>query len=411
MKSLIIFEVRKIFNGKKVIYLCFFSITFIICLFVMTLYNTTSYNKDGLIRGVDAINSIHLSQEYFKGSIDNTDIQNCIEFNRTFLTNKNNFDSKGNIKFSNEDDVKTFNIYSKLNDLLIRVYSPLHSSDPNILNRLDIKDLKVRDILLNKVINIQSFYSNYKNSLAKDINKLDYGYSLGWENVVNDIFFLQTFILVVSMIMLHGIISDEYNANISSIIYTTINKTRINCIKLMVSIIAFTIIYFVLILFFTILYLSFFGDEGSNILILTNSRYWLSPFSFSYFHAYIFLVLVGYIALLTNIVINVYISKKAKRNYVSLIFCFLSILVPLFSSIGGFSLAFMPSGLILISENLLNIKWIGDINSFYLNVLICLVLFVIFSYSTCHDFKRICSMKRAKKLNKTSFSKRFRLHE
>lgn len=55
---------------------------------------------------------------------------------------------------NDSESIKMFNKYSDLANLVIRAYSPMYSFNPDILNHLDLNDITVQSIFVNREKNM-----------------------------------------------------------------------------------------------------------------------------------------------------------------------------------------------------------------------------------------------------------------
>lgn len=76
------------------------------------------------------------------------------------------------------ESIKMFNKYSDLANLVIRAYSPMYSFNPDILNHLDLNDITVQSIFVNRENNIKTINPDFSDKL-KEQKYIDFGYSLG----------------------------------------------------------------------------------------------------------------------------------------------------------------------------------------------------------------------------------------
>lgn len=278
---------------------------------------------------------------------------------------------------NSSESIKMFNKYSDLANLVIRAYSPMYSFNPDILNHLDLNDITVQSIFVNREKNIKTINPDFSDKL-KEQKYIDFGYSLGWQTLLNDLPYIQIYSMIISLIIAALIFFVEKKCNMNMILRTLATKeSKINFIKAITVLIMNSAIYFSIVLIYSALIWSVFGLDGWNMKIQTSYLFWLSPLNINYFQAYMVNVLIGYLAVLVVTFFTSLLVKIDEKKYIGELLSILFIFIPfMFNNYSFF--CFFPSNVIQLSRNILNFSWINGINSIYLEfiALLCVTIFL-----------------------------------
>lgn len=378
VKKLIFIEIKKCINPKIIFAFCFFTIIFLSTFFLYSISSTDVYvNEFSINAKIDGINAKRDAQAKIEKKLTDKELRNSLKVFTGITNDKSNFDSTGNLMINDSESIKMFNKYSDLANLVIRAYSPMYSFDPDILNHLDLNDITVQSIFVNRENNIKTINPDFSDKL-KEQKYIDFGYSLGWQTLLNDLPYIQIYSMIISLIIAALIFFVEKKCNMNMILRTLITKeSKINFIKAITVLIMNSAIYFSIVLIYSALIWSVFGLEGWNMKIQTSYLFWLSPLNINYFQAYMVNVLIGYLAVLVVTFFTSLLVKINEKKYIGELLSILFIFIPfMFNNYSFF--CFFPSNVIQLSRNILNFSWINGINSIYLEfiALLCVTIFL-----------------------------------
>lgn len=378
VKKLIFIEIKKCINPKIIFAFCFFTIIFLSTFFLYSISSTDVYvNEFSVNAKIDGISAKRDTQAKIEKKLTDKELRNSLKVFTGITNDKSNFDSTGNLMINDSESIKMFNKYSDLANLVIRAYSPMYSFDPDILNHLDLNDITVQSIFVNRENNIKTINPDFSDKL-KEQKYIDFGYSLGWQTLLNDLPYIQIYSMIISLIIAALIFFVEKKCNMNMILRTLITKeSKINFIKAITVLIMNSAIYFSIVLIYSALIWSVFGLEGWNMKIQTSYLFWLSPLNINYFQAYMVNVLIGYLAVLVVTFFTSLLVKINEKKYIGELLSILFIFIPfMFNNYSFF--CFFPSNVIQLSRNILNFSWINGINSIYLEfiALLCVTIFL-----------------------------------
>lgn len=378
VKKLIFIEIKKCINPKIIFAFCFFTIIFLSTFFLYSISSTDVYvNEFSINAKIDGISAKRDAQAKIEKKLTDKELRNSLKVFTGITNDKSNFDSTGNLMINDSESIKMFNKYSDLANLVIRAYSPMYSFNPDILNHLDLNDITVQSIFVNRENNIKTINPDFSDKL-KEQKYIDFGYSLGWQTLLNDLPYIQIYSMIISLIIAALIFFVEKKCNMNMILRTLITKeSKINFIKAITVLIMNSAIYFSIVLIYSALIWSVFGLEGWNMKIQTSYLFWLSPLNINYFQAYMVNVLIGYLAVLVVTFFTSLLVKINEKKYIGELLSILFIFIPfMFNNYSFF--CFFPSNVIQLSRNILNFSWINGINSIYLEfiALLCVTIFL-----------------------------------
>lgn len=378
VKKLIFIEIKKCINPKIIFAFCFFTIIFLSTFFLYSISSTDVYvNEFSINAKIDGISAKRDAQAKIEKKLTDKELRNSLKVFTGITNDKSNFDSTGNLMINDSESIKMFNKYSDLANLVIRAYSPMYSFDPDILNHLDLNDITVQSIFVNRENNIKTINPDFSDKL-KEQKYIDFGYSLGWQTLLNDLPYIQIYSMIISLIIAALIFFVEKKCNMNMILRTLATKeSKINFIKAITVLIMNSAIYFSIVLIYSALIWSVFGLEGWNMKIQTSYLFWLSSLNINYFQAYMVNVLIGYLAVLVVTFFTSLLVKINEKKYIGELLSILFIFIPfMFNNYSFF--CFFPSNVIQLSRNILNFSWINGINSIYLEfiALLCVTIFL-----------------------------------
>lgn len=378
VKKLIFIEIKKCINPKVIFAFCFFTIIFLSTFFLYSISSTDVYvNEFSINAKIDGISAKRDAQAKIEKKLTDKELRNSLKVFTGITNDKSNFDSTGNLMINDSESIKMFNKYSDLANLVIRAYSPMYSFNPDILNHLDLNDITVQSIFVNRENNIKTINPDFSDKL-KEQKYIDFGYSLGWQTLLNDLPYIQIYSMIISLIIAALIFFVEKKCNMNMILRTLATKeSKINFIKAITVIIMNSAIYFSIVLIYSALIWSVFGLDGWNMKIQTSYLFWLSPLNINYFQAYMVNVLIGYLAVLVVTFFTSLLVKINEKKYIGELLSILFIFIPfMFNNYSFF--CFFPSNVIQLSRNILNFSWINGINSIYLEfiALLCVTIFL-----------------------------------
>ena len=378
VKKLIFIEIKKCINPKIIFAFCFFTIIFLSTFFLYSISSTDVYvNEFSINAKIDGISAKRDAQAKIEKKLTDKELRNSLKVFTGITNDKSNFDSTGNLMINDSESIKMFNKYSDLANLVIRAYSPMYSFNPDILNHLDLNDITVQSIFVNRENNIKTINPDFSDKL-KEQKYIDFGYSLGWQTLLNDLPYIQIYSMIISLIIAALIFFVEKKCNMNMILRTLITKeSKINFIKAITVLIMNSAIYFSIVLIYSALIWSVFGLDGWNMKIQTSYLFWLSPLNINYFQAYMVNVLIGYLAVLVVTFFTSLLVKIDEKKYIGELLSILFIFIPfMFNNYSFF--CFFPSNVIQLSRNILNFSWINGINSIYLEfiALLCVTIFL-----------------------------------
>lgn len=378
VKKLIFIEIKKCINPKIIFAFCFFTIIFLSTFFLYSISSTDVYvNEFSINAKIDGISAKRDAQAKIEKKLTDKELRNSLKVFTGITNDKSNFDSTGNLMINDSESIKMFNKYSDLTNLVIRAYSPMYSFDPDILNHLDLNDITVQSIFVNRENNIKTINPDFSDKL-KEQKYINFGYSLGWQTLLNDLPYIQIYSMIISLIIAALIFFVEKKCNMNMILRTLVTKeSKINFIKAITVLIMNSAIYFSIVLIYSALIWNVFGLEGWNMKIQTSYLFWLSPLNINYFQAYMVNVLIGYLAVLVVTFFTSLLVKINEKKYIGELLSILFIFIPfMFNNYSFF--CFFPSNVIQLSRNILNFSWINGINSIYLEfiALLCVTIFL-----------------------------------
>ena len=388
VKKLIFIEIKKCINPKIIFAFCFFTIIFISTFFLYSISSTDVYvNEFSINAKIDGISAKRDAQAKIEKKLTDKELRNSLKVFTGITNDKSNFDSTGNLMINDSESIKMFNKYSDLANLVIRAYSPMYSFNPDILNHLDLNDITVQSIFVNRENNIKTINPDFSDKL-KEQKYIDFGYSLGWQTLLNDLPYIQIYSMIISLIIAALIFFVEKKCNMNMILRTLITKeSKINFIKAITVLIMNSAIYFSIVLIYSALIWNVFGLEGWNMKIQTSYLFWLSPLNINYFQAYMVNVLIGYLAVLVVTFFTSLLVKINEKKYIGELLSILFIFIPfMFNNYSFF--CFFPSNVIQLSRNILNFSWINGINSIYLEFIGLLCVAILLFLLVCRKNRK-----------------------
>lgn len=388
VKKLIFIEIKKCINPKIIFAFCFFTIIFLSTFFLYSISSTDVYvNEFSINAKIDGISAKRDAQAKIEKKLTDKELRNSLKVFTGITNDKSNFDSTGNLMINDSESIKMFNKYSDLANLVIRAYSPMYSFNPDILNHLDLNDITVQSIFVNRENNIKTINPDFSDKL-KEQKYIDFGYSLGWQTLLNDLPYIQIYSMIISLIIAALIFFVEKKCNMNMILRTLATKeSKINFIKAITVLIMNSAIYFSIVLIYSALIWSVFGLEGWNMKIQTSYLFWLSPLNINYFQAYMVNVLIGYLAVLVVTFFTSLLVKINERKYIGELLSILFIFIPfMFNNYSFF--CFFPSNVIQLSRNILNFSWINGINSIYLEFIGLLCVAILLFFLVCRKNRK-----------------------
>lgn len=388
VKKLIFIEIKKCINPKIIFAFCFFTIIFLSTFFLYSISSTDVYvNEFSINAKIDGISAKRDAQAKIEKKLTDKELRNSLKVFTGITNDKSNFDSTGNLMINDSESIKMFNKYSDLANLVIRAYSPMYSFNPDILNHLDLNDITVQSIFVNRENNIKTINPDFSDKL-KEQKYIDFGYSLGWQTLLNDLPYIQIYSMIISLIIAALIFFVEKKCNMNMILRTLATKeSKINFIKAITVLIMNSAIYFSIVLIYSALIWSVFGLEGWNMKIQTSYLFWLSPLNINYFQAYMVNVLIGYLAVLVVTFFTSLLVKINERKYIGELLSILFIFIPfMFNNYSFF--CFFPSNVIQLSRNILNFSWINGINSIYLEFIGLLCVAILLFLLVCRKNRK-----------------------
>lgn len=388
VKKLIFIEIKKCINPKIIFAFCFFTIIFLSTFFLYSISSTDVYvNEFSINAKIDGISAKRDAQAKIEKKLTDKELRNSLKVFTGITNDKSNFDSTGNLMINDSESIKMFNKYSDLANLVIRAYSPMYSFDPDILNHLDLNDITVQSIFVNRENNIKTINPDFSDKL-KEQKYIDFGYSLGWQTLLNDLPYIQIYSMIISLIIAALIFFVEKKCNMNMILRTLITKeSKINFIKAITVLIMNSAIYFSIVLIYSALIWSVFELEGWNMKIQTSYLFWLSPLNINYFQAYMVNVLIGYLAVLVVTFFTSLLVKINEKKYIGELLSILFIFIPfMFNNYSFF--CFSPSNVIQLSRNILNFSWINGINSIYLEFIGLLCVAILLFLLVCRKNRK-----------------------
>lgn len=388
VKKLIFIEIKKCINPKIIFAFCFFTIIFLSTFFLYSISSTDVYvNEFSINAKIDGISAKRDAQAKIEKKLTDKELRNSLKVFTGITNDKSNFDSTGNLMINDSESIKMFNKYSDLANLVIRAYSPMYSFNPNILNHLDLNDITVQSIFVNRENNIKTINPDFSDKL-KEQKYINFGYSLGWQTLLNDLPYIQIYSMIISLIIAALIFFVEKKCNMNMILRTLVTKeSKINFIKAITVLIMNSAIYFSIVLIYSALIWSVFGLEGWNMKIQTSYLFWLSPLNINYFQAYMVNVLIGYLAVLVITFFTSLLVKINEKKYIGELLSILFIFIPfMFNNYSFF--CFFPSNVIQLSRNILNFSWINGINSIYLEFIGLLCVAILLFLLVCRKNRK-----------------------
>lgn len=388
VKKLIFIEIKKCINPKIIFAFCFFTIIFLSTFFLYSISSTDVYvNEFSINAKIDGISAKRDAQAKIEKKLTDKELRNSLKVFTGITNDKSNFDSTGNLMINDSESIKMFNKYSDLANLVIRAYSPMYSFNPDILNHLDLNDITVQSIFVNRENNIKTINPDFSDKL-KEQKYIDFGYSLGWQTLLNDLPYIQIYSMIISLIIAALIFFVEKKCNMNMILRTLATKeSKINFIKAITVLIMNSAIYFSIVLIYSALIWSVFGLDGWNMKIQTSYLFWLSPLNINYFQAYMVNVLIGYLAVLVVTFFTSLLVKINEKKYIGELLSILFIFIPfMFNNYSFF--CFFPSNVIQLSRNVLNFSWINGINSIYLEFIALLCVAILLFLLVCRKNRK-----------------------
>lgn len=388
VKKLIFIEIKKCINPKIIFAFCFFTIIFLSTFFLYSISSTDVYvNEFSINAKIDGISAKRDAQAKIEKKLTDKELRNSLKVFTGITNDKSNFDSTGNLMINSSESIKMFNKYSDLANLVIRAYSPMYSFNPDILNQLDLNDITVQSIFVNRENNIKTINPDFSDKL-KEQKYINFGYSLGWQTLLNDLPYIQIYSMIISLIIAALIFFVEKKCNMNMILRTLVTKeSKINFIKAITVLIMNSAIYFSIVLIYSALIWSVFELEGWNMKIQTSYLFWLSPLNINYFQAYMVNVLIGYLAVLVVTFFTSLLVKINEKKYIGELLSILFIFIPfMFNNYSFF--CFFPSNVIQLSRNILNFSWINGINSIYLEFIGLLCVAILLFLLVCRKNRK-----------------------
>ena len=388
LNGVIRWVLTKCINPKIIFAFCFFTIIFLSTFFLYSISSTDVYvNEFSINAKIDGISAKRDAQAKIEKKLTDKELRNSLKVFTGITNDKSNFDSTGNLMINDSESIKMFNKYSDLANLVIRAYSPMYSFDPDILNHLDLNDITVQSIFVNRENNIKTINPDFSDKL-KEQKYIDFGYSLGWQTLLNDLPYIQIYSMIISLIIAALIFFVEKKCNMNMILRTLITKeSKINFIKAITVLIMNSAIYFSIVLIYSALIWNVFGLEGWNMKIQTSYLFWLSPLNINYFQAYMVNVLIGYLAVLVVTFFTSLLVKINEKKYIGELLSILFIFIPfMFNNYSFF--CFFPSNVIQLSRNILNFSWINGINSIYLEFIGLLCVAILLFLLVCRKNRK-----------------------
>lgn len=366
MKDLICFELNKLFNLKKMIILSFITVVFLGIMFIFSLKTTDIYTKNnGILNIVQAIQNKRNEMNKYTSDLTDEELQKSVNIFHNIVRDDKNIDVNGNLAIRSKKQIKSFNANSDLAYLAIRAYSPLYTFDPSVLDWINLDSIRVEDIQNNRILRLKEINPNYQEDAKEDFTFVS-GYSLGWQSLLNDLPYVQIFIMIICAVFSTSFFYVEKKNKVESLLRTsTISSKKLHSIKLISCISTASLYYWFVILLYTLIKLSVYGFEGGRLMIQTSYLFWLSSLVITFIQAFIINVVLGYLSVLFITTLSLLLSKLINKKYISDLFILIFIFFPLMLN-NYPKLCFFPTNVIQLSGNILNFNWIGSINYIYI---------------------------------------------
>ena len=172
----------------------------------------------------------------------------------------------------------------------------------------------------------ETYTQGEKDFLIHQYETLDtpfyYEYADGWEALLQNI---STVLLILALIigfLIAGIFSDEFQTRADAIFFSSkLGRGRAILSKIAAGLLTATVFYFVFTLLYTCIVLAVLGADGAGCPIQLDM--WRSSYNMTYFQAYLFIVIGGYIAVLLSSVLAMLVSALSHSTTVAVMVPFI----------------------------------------------------------------------------------------
>ncbi|GEM_PF-4261961 len=335
MNSLTKLEVKKIRSNKAVKIACSLILIYIIVAVIGSIHSAYYYrfnnslNNSDNLTGIEAIKQKKADVQKIKGYLDDKKIKEVITYYSKITGNTDNITTDGTL-----NDVawsKYWVPYLDIQSLIAISYSPLNTSDTNIIGKLSEDSSK--DFYNNRIKKISDYlelnhdYPKFDKEDAKVIKMkskdlstpLYYEYNDGWIKLFNNFFFLNVIIILILCFNVCNVFTEDIHSGMVLVVLPTVNgKTKLASSKIKASFIFTGIAYVVFNLVFSILLLSFYGIDGWNSQIQISSKYWLSIYNLKFYEAYIMAIIIGLSSCLFMVTLTLLVSNIFKRAFLTI---------------------------------------------------------------------------------------------
>lgn len=327
MNELTKFELRKIIKRKSSIGAIL--ILLLVCVINLVFSVSTEYYGSNLTgnlnKGISAISQKRLQSETLKGNLTEKRVSEVIKIYSDLQKNSENTSEFDGL--SEKAYYSQWQKYKDIDYLIDRSYGESLilgiDASSNLKEEDGSKFYSNRENQISRYI--KSEYSTKEKAeimkLTKDMKTpLYYNYTDGWFKLLWDMGLFSILSIICLGICIAPIFSLESEEQMDSIILSTKHgKDKLIKSKFKAAFIFTSIFYFVSVIFIAAIRLFIYGFDGWNCKIQVVATYWHSMYNLNFLQAFLFSVILGYIACLLTTTITMFISAKIKNSFAVII--------------------------------------------------------------------------------------------
>lgn len=337
MKTLVYYEMKKIWKRKSTGIVFLLMLLSIIAISLIFVSDQGYYGKDGAeLHGFDAISEKQSIEHASAGPLDSQRLQMILQNYKATYANQENYDSTTGFL---RNDVYIENVlpYREILNLIRGVYTP----DVYDLSALTtLSDEQTGDFYTTRQSNIQGILAsgNYTEAEKEKIMELDsqitipfeFDYSNGWKTLLTRAFsLLFTLIALATCIIISPIFSYEYQIGTDAILLPTRygRGTTVRA-KIVAGWFTTSIVYLVSVLIGIGIIIAIFGAQGWNCnfqILSLNSFY-----DVQIWQVVLYGIVINYIVILSVMSFTMLLSAICKTTFATVIISTLCTAAPLF---------------------------------------------------------------------------------
>ena len=330
MMTMLRFELKKVFSKSKNKMAIVFLLIILIMVSMMTINKVWYVDENGNdSSGILAAKNLRAEKNKWKGYITEEVLGEVVLENAVINQSK---------EALSEDIVEQDKAYAKtqgfsgIADIINHAFSEWRDYNYYAINNVSME--QVKNVYERRISNLkdwlnsgeEEFTDSQKHFLIKQYEDLEtpfyYEYVDGWSALLQSI---STFILILALFIgfwVSGIFSDEFHTKADSIFFSTkLGRNKAVVSKMGAGFLIITVSYIFFVLLYTFLVLLVLGADGANCPIQLDM--WRCVYNITFFHAYLLIVVGGYIGTLFAAVLSMLVSAVTHSTATAIIVPFI----------------------------------------------------------------------------------------